>query len=100
MCIQFCAIPPHEGRNVIFSLSTKVEYATDITLGRIVRSKSLGVQWNNSRYIKYKESQTIFGVVAALLLQTIVFDRYIVINVRDAYEIFCAIEYLLQNIPN
>jgi hypothetical protein len=30
----------------------------------------------------------------------IVSDRYIVINVRGAYEIFCAIEYLLQNIPN
>jgi hypothetical protein len=27
-------------------------------------------------------------------------DPYIVINVRHAYEIFCAIEYLLQNIPN
>jgi hypothetical protein len=28
----------------------------------------------------------------------IVWDPYIVINVRHAYEIFCAIEYLLQNI--
>jgi hypothetical protein len=31
-CIQFCAIPPHEGVNVMYS--TKVEYATGITLGR------------------------------------------------------------------
>jgi hypothetical protein len=29
--------------------------------------------------------------------QTIVFDPYIVINVRHAYEIFCAIEYLLHS---
>jgi hypothetical protein len=38
--IQFCAIHPHEGRNAMYGLSTKLEYATeyatDITLGRIV----------------------------------------------------------------
>jgi hypothetical protein len=35
-CIEFCAIDPQDGRNATYNLSTKVEYATDITLGRIV----------------------------------------------------------------
>jgi hypothetical protein len=38
-------------------------------------------------------SQTIFGVVAALLLQTIAFDRYIVIHYRSLYLIYY---YLFQ----
>jgi hypothetical protein len=41
--MQFCAIDPHEGRNAMYSLSTKVEYATDITLGKIGRLKSYRV---------------------------------------------------------
>jgi hypothetical protein len=40
MYIQFCAIPPHEGRNAMYSLITKVDYATNYTLGGIVRLKS------------------------------------------------------------
>jgi hypothetical protein len=38
-------------------------------------------------------SQTIFGVVAALLLQTIAFDQYIVIHYRSLYLIYY---YLFQ----
>jgi hypothetical protein len=41
--MQFCARPPQEGRNAFYSLSTKVEYATEITLGRIGRLKSYRV---------------------------------------------------------
>jgi hypothetical protein len=36
-------MPPHEGKNAMYSLSIKVEYATVITLGRIVRLKSYRV---------------------------------------------------------
>jgi hypothetical protein len=42
--VQFCTIDPHEGRNARYSSSTKVEYATDITLGRLVWLKSYRVQ--------------------------------------------------------
>jgi hypothetical protein len=40
-CTQFCTIDPHKDRKAMYSSSTKVEYATDITLGRIVRFKKL-----------------------------------------------------------
>jgi hypothetical protein len=40
-CTQFCAIDLHKGRKAMYSSTTKVEYATDITLGRIVRFKKL-----------------------------------------------------------
>jgi hypothetical protein len=43
-CIHFSAIFPHEGRNAMYSSSTKVEYTTDVTLGGMVRLKCYLVQ--------------------------------------------------------
>jgi hypothetical protein len=40
-CTQFCAIDPHKRRKAMYNLSTKLEYATDTTLGRILRFKKL-----------------------------------------------------------
>jgi hypothetical protein len=49
---RFCAKDPHKDRKAMYSSSTKVEYATDIMLGRIVRFKKLSSA-TQRRYKKF-----------------------------------------------
>jgi hypothetical protein len=63
--IQFCAKHPHGGRNAMYSSSRKVEYNTDIILGRIVIvSKSYRVQRNKgAKCFVIADASTAFSLI-------------------------------------
>jgi hypothetical protein len=71
-CIQFCAIPPHEGVNVVYSLSKKVEYATGITLVRLssyrVQCKKGFHSYSYYYYYNKRNCQTIFDLHRQVLI--------------------------------